>query len=110
MRNTCTTFLFGLEVYLLRLTPEEFRNQYGSQSGGICSASAASNVGIPVEFWGQHGDWASFKSEKICIKRDVKFLLSVRFFGSYEATFTYYERPVGVAFRFSGRRKHVYYL
>jgi hypothetical protein len=36
---------------ILGLTPEEFRNQYGSQLGRIVSASAASNAGIPVELW-----------------------------------------------------------
>jgi len=49
---------------ILGRTPEEFKGQYGSQSGGIGSASAVSNAGIPVELWGQHGDWASFKSKK----------------------------------------------
>jgi hypothetical protein len=49
---------------ILGLTPEEFRDQYGSQSRRIGSASAAFNAGIPVELWGQHGDWASFKSQK----------------------------------------------
>ncbi len=34
------------------LTPEEFKSQYGSQSGRISSASASSNAGIPVELWG----------------------------------------------------------
>ena len=50
---------------ILGLTREEFKGQYGSQSSRIGSASAASNVGIPVELWGQHGDWAYFKSQKI---------------------------------------------
>ena len=49
---------------ILGLTPEEFKGQYGSQSGRIGSASTASNAGIPVELWGKHGDWASFKSQK----------------------------------------------
>jgi hypothetical protein len=30
-----------------------------------------------VELWGQHGDWASFKSQKWYINRDVESLLSV---------------------------------
>ena len=34
---------------ILGLTPEEFISQYGSQSGRIGFASAASNAGIPVE-------------------------------------------------------------
>jgi hypothetical protein len=62
---------------ILGLTPVEFKIQYGSQSGRIGSASAASNVGIPVELWGQHGDWASFKSQKRYMKRDIESLLSV---------------------------------
>jgi hypothetical protein len=62
---------------ILGLTPVEFKSQYGSQSGRIGSASAASNAGIAVELWGQHGDWASFKSQKRYMKRDVESLLSV---------------------------------
>jgi hypothetical protein len=50
---------------ILGLTPEEFKGEYGSQLGPIGFASAASNAGIPVELWGQHGDWASFKAKKI---------------------------------------------
>ncbi len=49
---------------ILGLTPEEFKSQYGSQLGRIGSASAAFNAGISVELCGQHGDWASFKSQK----------------------------------------------
>ena len=49
---------------ILGLTPEESKNQYGSQSYRIGSSSAASNAGIPVILWGQHGDWASFESQK----------------------------------------------
>jgi hypothetical protein len=30
-----------------------------------------------VELWGQHGDWASFKSQKRYMKRDIESLLSV---------------------------------
>ena len=55
------SFWFG---GILGLTPEEFKSQYGSLSGRIGSASATSNVGIPVELWGQHGDWASLKKPK----------------------------------------------
>jgi hypothetical protein len=58
-------------------TPEEFKGQYGSQSGRIGFAFAASNAGIPVELWGQHGDWASFKSQKRYMKSDVESLLSI---------------------------------
>jgi len=62
---------------ILRLTPKDFKGPYGSQSGRVGSASADSNAGIPVELWGQHGDWASFKSQKRYMIRDVKSLLSV---------------------------------
>jgi len=65
---------------ILGLTPEEFNGQCGSQSGRIGAASATSNAGIPVELWGQHGTnqlWASFKSQKRDMKRDVESLLSV---------------------------------
>ena len=64
-------------VLLIGLTPEEFNGEYGSHSGRIGSASVASNVGIPVELWGQHGDWASFKIQNRYIKRDVESPLSV---------------------------------
>ena len=60
------SLLFG---GIVGLTPEEFKNQYGSHSGRLGSASAASNATIPVELWGQHGDWASFKSQKIYMKK-----------------------------------------
>jgi hypothetical protein len=50
---------------ILALNPEEFKSQYGSRSGRIGYASAACNAGIPVELWGQHGDWASFINKKV---------------------------------------------
>jgi hypothetical protein len=62
---------------ILGLTPEEFKGHYGSQTGRIGSASAASNASIPVELWGHHRDWASFKSPKRYMKRDVESLFSV---------------------------------
>jgi hypothetical protein len=37
----------------------------------------ASHAGIPVELWDRHGEWASFKSQKRYMKRDVKSLLSI---------------------------------
>jgi hypothetical protein len=58
-------------------SPEEFKDQYGPQSGRIGSASAAPNVVIPLELLGQHGDWASFKNQKRYMKRDVESLLFV---------------------------------
>ena len=62
-RNLCVAFLFGLEAYL-GLPRKSFKGQYGSQSGRIGSASAACNAGIPVELWGQDGDWTSFLKTK----------------------------------------------
>ena len=62
---------------LIGLTLEEFKGQHGSQSGRIGYAFAAFNADIPVELWGQHGDWDSFKSKKRYMKRDVKSLLFV---------------------------------
>jgi hypothetical protein len=44
------------------------------RSGG---ASAASNADISVELIAQHGDWASFESQKRYMKKDIKSLLSV---------------------------------
>ncbi len=49
---------------VLGLSPEDVRNQYGSQSGRIGYASAASNAGIPVELWVQYGGWSSFINSK----------------------------------------------
>ena len=62
---------------VLGISTVEFKAQHGSQFGRICAASAASNDGIRVELWGQHGDWASFKSQKWYMKRDVKSLISI---------------------------------
>jgi len=70
----CLSLWFG---GIIGFTPEEFKGQYGSRSGRIGFAPAASNAGIPVELWGQHGDWASFKKQKSYMKRDVECLLSV---------------------------------
>jgi len=36
---------------IIGIIPEEFKNQHGSQSGRICSASTTSNAYIPVEIW-----------------------------------------------------------
>ncbi len=68
-------FLWFGEV--LGISTQEFKAQYGSQSGRSGGASAASNADIDLELWGQHGDWASFNSQKRCMKNDVKSLLSV---------------------------------
>jgi hypothetical protein len=52
-------------VCVLGLYVEEFKAQYISQLGRICSASATANACITVELWGQYSDSASFKSKKI---------------------------------------------
>ena len=62
---------------VLGMSTQDFKTQYGSQSGRSGGASAASNAGIPIELWGQHGDWASFKSQKRYMKKDIKSILSV---------------------------------
>jgi hypothetical protein len=62
---------------VLGISAQEFNSQYGSQSGRSGAASAASNANIYLELWGQHGDWASFKSQKRYMKKDVKALLPV---------------------------------
>jgi hypothetical protein len=49
---------------VLGISTQEFKSQYGSQSGRSGGTSAASNADIDLELWGQHGDWDSFKSQK----------------------------------------------
>ena len=51
--STCLSLWFG---GLMGIPPTEFLSRYGSQSGRNGGASAASNAGIPLELWGQHGD------------------------------------------------------
>jgi hypothetical protein len=62
---------------VLGISAQELKAQYGSQSGRSGDASAASNADIDLEFWGQHGDWASFNSQKRYMKKNVKTLLSI---------------------------------
>ncbi len=62
---------------VLGISTQEFKAQYGSQSGRTGGASAASNADIDLELWGQHGGWASFNSQKRYMKKYVKALLSV---------------------------------
>ena len=52
----------------------EFKTQLCSHLGQIGAASTTSNAGIHVEFLGQHGDWASFKSQERYMKRDMTYL------------------------------------
>jgi hypothetical protein len=93
---------------ILGLTPEEFKGQHGSQSDRIGSASAASNAGIPVELWGQHGDRASFKSQKWYMKCDAESFLSVC---KAIMKIPIMNEPLALNFDMhSRRRKHVYYF
>jgi hypothetical protein len=62
---------------VLGISTQEFKSQYGTQSGRSGGASTAYNADINLELWGQHGDWASFKSQKRYMKKDVKAFLSV---------------------------------
>ncbi len=54
-----------------------FKKQWATQSGWSGIASAASNAGIPVELWGQHGVWHSLEAHKVFMKSDKESLLSV---------------------------------
>ncbi len=45
---------------VLGISTQEFKAQYGSQSGRSGGASAASNADIPIELWGQHAWWLGF--------------------------------------------------
>ena len=54
-----------------------FIKQFATQSGRSGSASAAANAGVPAELWGHHGDWHSLAPQKVYMKSDKEFLLSV---------------------------------
>ena len=41
---------------VMKITVQDFRKQFATQSGRSGGASAASNAGVPAELWGQHGD------------------------------------------------------
>jgi hypothetical protein len=51
--STCLSLWFG---GVMGISPSEFLSRYGSQSGRNGGASVASNTGIPLKIWGQHGD------------------------------------------------------
>ena len=59
------------------VTVAAFRKQFATQSGRSGGASAASNAGVPVELWGQHGDWKSWEAQKRYMKADTSRLMSV---------------------------------
>ena len=62
---------------ILGLSPKEFRAQYGSQSCRSGGASAAANAGVSQELWGQHGDWASWESQRRYMQPNESAILSV---------------------------------
>ncbi len=75
MPNSPSIWRYGLG--LPWVSPKEFSSVYGSQSGRSGAASAAANAGVPMELWGQHGDWKSVASQKAYMKRDPASILSV---------------------------------
>jgi hypothetical protein len=80
------------------LSPEEFLAQYGSQPGRSGVTSAASNAGILLELWGQHGVWKSAMAQRCYMKRDNESILSVsrastRLVGESEAVWA---APIGM--------------
>ena len=54
-----------------------FRKQFATQPGWSAGASAASNGGVSVELWGQHGDWKILDAHKRYNKSYKTRLLSV---------------------------------
>jgi hypothetical protein len=62
---------------VMGLSPEEFLEKYGSQSDRNGEASAASNAGISLELWGQHGVWKSAAAQSCYMKRGSESILSV---------------------------------
>ena len=62
---------------VLGCSAAEFKAQFGTQSGRSGGASAASNAGVPLELWGQHGDWKSMSAQRCYMARDTAALLSV---------------------------------
>ncbi len=59
------------------IAPAEFQSRYGSRSGRSGGASSASNAGIPLELWGQHGDLKSAAAQRCYMQKDVPSILSV---------------------------------
>ena len=75
--DQCMRYLSLWFGVVLNLSPEEFKQQYGSQSCSIGSASAASNAVISADLWGQPSDWVFFNIIKRYEKLNTKFILSV---------------------------------
>ncbi len=55
---------------ILGISSKDFRKKFGTQSGRSGGASAASNAGVDVELWGQHGAWASWDAQKRYMEKD----------------------------------------
>ena len=62
---------------LLNMTAQQFLEKFGTKSGRSGGASAASNAGVAVERWGQHGGWKTFESQKHYMQLDDAALLQV---------------------------------
>jgi len=77
---TCAQFSTFISLWLrgaMGISPTKFHSLYGSQSGRNGGASAASNAGIPLALWGQHGDLKSAATQRYYMKKDVPSILSV---------------------------------
>jgi hypothetical protein len=75
-RNTLDICLFGLANSLAF----RHRNLNHNTVLNRVEAEGLQRRQTPIliaNFWGQHGDWASFKSQKHYMKKDIKALLSV---------------------------------
>jgi hypothetical protein len=62
---------------VMGVSVDAFRKQYATQSGRSGGASSASNAGVPLEDWGQHGGWKTLEAQKRYMKSDPKRLLAV---------------------------------
>jgi len=60
--TTCLSLWFG---GVMGVPPSEFLSLYESQSGCSGAASTTSNAGIPLELWGQQGDWKSAAAQPL---------------------------------------------
>ena len=91
--NTSVISLFGSEKYLIGISTHEFKAQYGSQSG----RSDDFNGFLRMYFhciMGHHGDWASFKSQKRFMKKDIKSILSVSLAAIYLSSLSRIDIPI----------------
>jgi hypothetical protein len=68
------------------ISVKAFRKHFATQSGRSGGASAASNACIPVELWGQHGDWKTMNAQKRYVKSD-KDTIVVGVTGGHEPSY-----------------------